>query len=58
MPDARNKYTTLISNTIIFALGTFGSKLEEVLHSAQEAYLSPFIPRCSPQRNTAPWMWW
>ena len=27
MSDARNKYTTLISNTIIFALGTFGSKL-------------------------------
>lgn len=27
MSDAKNKYTTLISNTIIFALGTFGSKL-------------------------------
>lgn len=27
MSDARNKYTALISNTIIFALGTFGSKL-------------------------------
>lgn len=27
MSDAKNKYATLISNTIIFALGTFGSKL-------------------------------
>ena len=27
MASGQNKYATLISNTIIFALGTFGSKL-------------------------------
>lgn len=34
MSDARNKYTTLISNTIIFALGTFGSKLLDISFDA------------------------
>ena len=51
MSDAR-EYTTLISNTIIFALKFRFDK------AAGISFYAPLYLGSHHWRNTAPWMWW